>query len=263
MLPTFIIIGGMKCGTSSLYNYLSVHPEIQMSDPKELSFFILEKNYAKGLDWYRSFFKGEARAHGEASTDYTKYPTYAGVPERMYSLLPDVKLIYLVRNPIERIASQYVHFICEPESIYTEKRGISTIISNLDRNPYIYVSKYFMQINRYLEFFPRKNILVVLAEDLLDNRAAALQRIFEFLNIDTSFSHPSYSVIHNTSSQRINDILKKNKVNFPEHITAQFSNTDGTFSFPDDLKERILDYLKEDMASLKKLTGYSLKSWGL
>jgi hypothetical protein len=64
MLPTFIIIGAMKCGTSSLWHYLRIHPEIVMSKVKELDFFILERNYSKGIEWYRSNFDGQAKEYG-------------------------------------------------------------------------------------------------------------------------------------------------------------------------------------------------------
>ena len=71
MLPNLIIIGAMKCGTSALHRYLGLHPEISMSDEKELNFFIEGMNWEKGLAWYESMFTGKAKVHGESSPDYT------------------------------------------------------------------------------------------------------------------------------------------------------------------------------------------------
>ena len=82
MLPNFLIIGTMKGGTTSLYHYLGQHPEVFMTATKELHYFVAEKNLTRGASWYESNFRdaGAARAVGEASPDYTKYPLYRGVP---------------------------------------------------------------------------------------------------------------------------------------------------------------------------------------
>jgi hypothetical protein len=85
-LPSFLIIGAMKAGTTSLYHYLKSHPQIHMSRIKELDFFVTELNWGRGLDWYSQQFSGigtNVLAAGEASTNYTKYPRYKGVPERI------------------------------------------------------------------------------------------------------------------------------------------------------------------------------------
>ncbi len=81
----------MKCGTTSLHYYLNQHPQISMSSEKELQFFIIEKNWHKGIKWYGSNFKGNATIHGESSASYASYPIYNGVPERIHFLLPNTK----------------------------------------------------------------------------------------------------------------------------------------------------------------------------
>src|SRR5207244_8421308 len=85
MLPTFLVIGAMKSGTTSLYRYLQAHPDVFMSEQKELNYFTqgANQNWEKGLAWYQAQFEqaGKARAVGEASTNYTKYPQFQGVPE--------------------------------------------------------------------------------------------------------------------------------------------------------------------------------------
>jgi hypothetical protein len=77
MLPNLVVIGGAKCGTTSLHHYLSLHPEIFMSHPKELDFFIEEANWNKGIRWYESKFKAPGKViRGESSPRYTRYPTF-------------------------------------------------------------------------------------------------------------------------------------------------------------------------------------------
>ena len=100
MLPNFIIIGAGKCGTSALYYYLHHHPEVQMSRVKELRFFNGEK-WNQGLGWYESNWDGSsAPVRGEASPGYTTYPEPSDTATRMHDVIPDAKLIYLVRDPI-------------------------------------------------------------------------------------------------------------------------------------------------------------------
>src|SRR5438309_2284856 len=109
MLPNLIVIGAARCGTTSLHKYLAAHPEIAMSREKELSFFVEEKNWSRGLGWYAAQFGAQAPVRGESSPAYSAFPLYRGVPERMARTVPDAKLVYLVRDPIARIASHYTH----------------------------------------------------------------------------------------------------------------------------------------------------------
>jgi hypothetical protein len=109
MLPNFIIIGAMKGGTTSLYHYIASHPDIVPSSIKETNYFNTIADLCKGLSWYKSLFRNKGKYAFEASTNYTKRHIFPGVPERMYSILPKVKLIYILRDPIERIVSHYIH----------------------------------------------------------------------------------------------------------------------------------------------------------
>ena len=114
-LPTFLIIGAMKGGTTSLHRYLRQHPEVFMPARKELNFFLdeytgppidppEERNWSRGIAWYKHQFADVARerAVGEASANYSRYPTYPGVAESIAAVVPNVRLVYLVRNPIDR-----------------------------------------------------------------------------------------------------------------------------------------------------------------
>ena len=102
MRPNLIIIGAAKAGTTSLHYYLGLHPEISMSQRKELRFFSHEKYWSRGIEWYESHFSGIAKIYGETSPSYAMYPRYPDPPERMHALVPHAKLIYVVSDPIER-----------------------------------------------------------------------------------------------------------------------------------------------------------------
>ena len=168
MLPNLIVIGAMKCGTSSLHYYLSLHPEIFMSERKELNFFIDRKNWGRGLDWYEAQFPEPLPVRGESSPGYTKYPTFEGVAERLHSVLPGAKLIYLVRDPIERIVSHYL----DSYALRREDGTIEDMLADLDDNHYVNCSRYFMQLEQYLRYYPESQILIITSEELEDDRPA-------------------------------------------------------------------------------------------
>ena len=109
-LPNLIVIGAQKCGTSGLHYHLGLHPEISMSKPKELNFFIEERDLAPRRRLVQAAISTpDAAVRGEASPNYTAYPQHLGVPERIHSIVPDVRLIYMLRDPLDRIAAHWVH----------------------------------------------------------------------------------------------------------------------------------------------------------
>lgn len=196
-LPNLIVIGAQKCGTSGLHYYLSLHPEVSMSSPKELNFFIAERNYPRGLDWYARHFDPSARCRGESSPNYTAYPQHLGVPERMAATVPDAKLIYLVRDPIARIAAHWVHNYAKRR----EKGDLQETL--LHRNTsYVSRSRYHMQLQRFLDHFPEQRVLVLDNQDLRDERMPTLRRVFEFAGVDPSFEHPKFEQVRHSTSRK-------------------------------------------------------------
>src|SRR3954452_21113023 len=112
--PNLLIIGAHKAGTTSLHRYLDIHPEVRMSEHKELAYFcgptndpLLVSRRHLGEAWYRANFVGSVAVHGESSTPYTFYSVVRGVPQRIHGAIPDVKLIYIVRDPVDRLISHY------------------------------------------------------------------------------------------------------------------------------------------------------------
>jgi hypothetical protein len=183
-LPNFIVIGAMKSGTTSLFHYLQAHPQVFMSPLKEVDFFAEGGNWSRGLDWYRRQFDGagpEAVAIGEASTSYSKYPEYEGVPERIAATLPDVRLIYVVRDPVERIRSHYQH----RSLVGAEREPLEAAVLRDPR--YVDCSRYAFQIEQYLKVFPRERLLTVSSEELRSRRGETIRRIYGFLGVDEGF----------------------------------------------------------------------------
>ena len=186
-LPNLVVIGAQKCGTSVLHYYLSLHPEVSMSKPKELNFFIEERNWPRGVDWYRGHFDPDARVRGEASPNYSAFPQHQGVPERMHSVVPEARLIYMIRDPLERIAAHWVHN-------YAKRREKGTLAETLTHPNTSYVNRslYAMQLERFLAFYPREQVLVFQQSELRYKRMETLRRIFGFLGVDSDYTHPRF-----------------------------------------------------------------------
>jgi hypothetical protein len=186
-LPNLIVIGGLKCGTTSLHHYLNLHPQIAMSRPKELNFFVAELNWGLGVDWYASHFDRTAPVRGETSPHYTNLPRFAGVAERMAELIGEARLIYMVRDPIERILSHYLHNV----SGGYESRSLEQALAD-PGSAYIARSRYAMQLGPYLNAFARERILIVANEDLASEREATVRAVFGFCGVDPDFTSEQF-----------------------------------------------------------------------
>jgi hypothetical protein len=177
---------------------MGLHPNIRMSRRKELNFFNFDTNFERGESWYRSWFRTDRPVRGEASPGYAAWPQFRDVPARMRAVVPDAKLIYLVRDPIERLVSHWLHNVLESK----EARPLPDAVGSPD-NPYVARSLYGVQLERYLEHWPLDRILIVRSDDLLDDRAATLARVFRFTGADPSFSDPRFGWLrHRTAIKR-------------------------------------------------------------
>jgi hypothetical protein len=180
--PTFVIIGAMKSGTTSLYNLLRRHDEINMCLVKEPNFFNVKEdtrgNWELGEEWYRNLFEPRPGLTGEASSNYTKFPSTLGVAERLHRINPDSRLVYIVRNPVDRILSHYLHKVIRG----TEKRPIHAALKSTVSD-YLLISMYYLQLQQYLQFFPSEQICVIAAEAMWRNPSADLERLCDFLKI--------------------------------------------------------------------------------
>lgn len=190
LLPNLIIIGAQKCGTTSLHYYLNLHPQISMAGAKELNFFIADRNWPRGVEWYQSHFTRLTPVRGESSPGYSNYPWHPGVAQRMADLLPDARLIYLVRDPIQRVVSHYLQRL----SLGLEHRPLAEALADASPdNPLVTRSRYHWQLQQFLPFYPLTRILVVAAEELYHHRQATLRRIFAFLDVDPDFSSSGFA----------------------------------------------------------------------
>jgi hypothetical protein len=197
-LPDFLVLGAQKAGTTALYEYLRRHPQITGPSWKEVSFF--DRHWARGESWYRGNFPNLARTRGklvsEASPSYVFHPL---APQRVQEVVPEARLIVLVRNPVDRALSQYNHEVAlgrEPlpfeEALDAEEERLRGEQERMAADPryfsrewwshtYKARGRYAEQLQRWLAVFPREQLLVLPTDDLGSDPAQAHAQVLEFL----------------------------------------------------------------------------------
>jgi hypothetical protein len=191
----FLIIGAQKSGTTSLFNYLRAHPEIYMPPGKEVAFFHDDREYVKGKDWYLRRHFADAplgSKKGEASPHYMLYKC---VPQRVHSFFPQIKLIALLRNPIERAYSHYRMAVRRG----LEKRTFLQCIvedaevgeipdSRIDHNKnYFFFGEYGRILSNYFGWFAKDQIKMLFSEDLLRERDHAISGLYQFIGVNPEY----------------------------------------------------------------------------
>jgi hypothetical protein len=284
-LPTFFIIGAPKTGTTSLYHYLDQHSEVQMSAIKEPSFFAWaststnDYRKVKNLDEYEQLFDPAVTIRGEASPNYAMYPLRQGVPERIRALIPHAKLIYLVRDPVDRTVSHYHQLV----ATQGEKAPLEEVLSDLSdpRSPCVCGSLYAMQLELYLRNFPQKHMLVVDQAELLTERRATLSKIFAFLEVDNSFDTPSFDDELLKSSERhiyppvfsrfVGHTVRPRSRWLSPRIRQPLRRAIERFVLPpletstlsSDLRIQLEEFYATDVQRLRTLTGKAFSTWSI
>ncbi len=198
-LPDFIIIGAMKAATSTLHEQLARQDGVFMSTPKEPEFFCDDKQWQRGLAWYCSLFDSAKATDlcGESSTSYSKLPNYPDTVSRLRRYLVDTKFIYIIRHPIDRLISQYIH--------QWSLRNISCSLEQaINRYPQlIQYSLYAMQLRPYIETFGPSKVLVVFFERLCANPSSEFEHLCQFIGLKEKPKWYDQVSHQNASNQRI------------------------------------------------------------
>jgi len=287
MLPNFIIVGAPKAGTTSLYHYLSEHPDVFMSEPKEVNFFSKEEIESQGLYYadfkaksmveYEGLFNGVTtqKAIGEGSVSYLFYPK---TPQKIKEALPEVKVIMLLRDPIERAFSHYLMDL-RLGLVNVPFEDIVSRVSEHKSLPlfyqqYVELGLYYSQVKRYLDTFGKDKVKIYFQEDLRHKSDEVIMDLYTFLGVDTSYS-PDINREHNVFSMPKNRLMRiLYASNFMRSLIGR--------AFPDKLKEAFKGIVFEqkkkpemlqqtrktlrklylqDIEQLEQLLGKDLTSW--
>jgi hypothetical protein len=276
VLPNLVIIGAAKAGTTALHRYLAEHPEVFMSNQKELQYFQRD-DWRERLPWYEAQFPVDAPVRGEASPIYTLYPFCTGVAERMHSLIPDAKLIYLVRDPVERFVAHFV----EHTALRIVTQPFEEVAFDSDpHNQVMAASRYASQLEQYLDHFSESQILVLDQQDLRLRRRETLREIFAFLGVDADFWSPSFDVEHNKRKNvslnglgrwlYIHNVLQpvqRAGGGLPEPVRRAARRAIGpsvpTPTLTDETRAAVVASLRDDIERFRTLTGRPFDSWSV
>jgi hypothetical protein len=288
-MPNFLIIGAMKSGTTALYYYLEQHPEIYMSPVKEPNFFSSQEqenaaDAVTNIGTYQHLFRGGSgkKALGEASHSYLYEPRAAAEIKRY---VPEAKLIAILRNPIDRAYSHFLHMVrtgMEPLDDFAQALREEEVRIHKERTFQDYIGRglYYQQLKRYFRTFPQEQVRVYLYEDLSGAPISTVQDAFRFLKVDDSFV-PDVSLRRNVSGQpkykTLDGLLRRQsrikhaaKIYLPARMRWRLSKTF------DDLKTRnlaepppvqskvrrhLIGVYREDILKVQELIHRDLSGW--
>lgn len=296
-LPNFLIIGAAKSGTTALYTYIKQHPEVFMSTPKELRFFSYSGPYPENLskeyihpgvttiEEYEQYFQNVTteKAIGEASPMYLYRP---GTAEKIKSIIPNIKMLAILRNPIDRAYSAYMHAIRDwKEPISSFKLALEKEQERIDAGwdilwHYKNAGLYYEQLVRFYSIFDTNQIKVYLYDDLISDIDSLLIDIFNFLTVDQSFKpdtrfHPNVSGFpKNTSFHdfmnrlfiKDNPIKRISRLIFPKKIRRgvmekmRERNLEKR-AMPREIREELKGIFQADIMNLEKLIQRDLSIW--
>jgi len=258
-----IIIGAMKCGTSSLYSYIKNHPEICPACVKEPEFFSEQQNHGVSVVKYSDLWQFDGSIHKyalEASTGYTKYPLEPNVPENIFCYGISPKLIYIIRNPFDRIAS-HLNGLAD--------REIDVIPQHL-----IHTSNYFLQLKQYRKYFPRENFLILDFDDMKGDPVLVVRRIYDFLGLSYSYFPDRYRVANRTQVETklerilgklgidaISSALPSSVRRFGRKVAKRISPA-ARRVLTNAERRLVENELKADMARLREAYGFDVSKWG-
>jgi hypothetical protein len=199
--PNFFVIGAAKSGTMSLYKLLNGSPEVAMSKIKEPCYFSSDKNFQRPWKWYERFFVGTegAVAIGEASVNYSMRSAFPKTAKRIAEAIPEAKLVYMVRHPLDRIVSHWrMNASRDPATPEFNQavRTKSLMPEYVDR------SKYWFQISAYRDYFSDAQILVLFFEDFKANPEGSVRRCLDFLDVNSEMKVLDLETQYNTAEQR-------------------------------------------------------------
>jgi hypothetical protein len=196
MKVDFVIAGAQKSGTTALYKFLSQNSKIEMSQIKETGFFYKEEYWQNGVDYkhYHDCFKQSlsVKIYGEASPTYMLLSKK--VAPRIFEYNPKMKLIFILRNPIERVFSQYTMMVKKNDIKYTFQEFLNIAITTVVIKNCLKLGHYSEQINDFKNLFPQDQILILLQEDLMENHQDTLNKIFDFL--ETPRELVTHEIVH-------------------------------------------------------------------
>lgn len=273
-----IVIGAMKAGTTTLFERLGTHPRVARSEPKEPGFFSREANWSQGAEWYRERWPADldGRVRLEATTGYTMLPRFPRTFDRLRAHVDehelDVRFVYSLRDPIERIRSHLTHWLAgaQDAKLFDHDRG--TMSGHV-----LGISMYARQLDAFLDRFDRSHLHLVRFAELAEDTEAVLADVAGFLDLDPdrigegeAVHNPSTEKYRKSRAWEVAETLGLDRLTdvLPEEVLAQVR---GSLGDPieakvelDDAKRRsYLRALAADLERLRDVHDVAIDGWQL
>lgn len=297
--PNFIIAGAAKAGTTTLYNILNQHADIFLTDPKEPQYFVSEKFKKSGKSDKPAYYGGQSvfdkdaykrlydkvdaeLAIGEASTIYLHDPESH---RKIFEEIPNVKLIFMLRNPVDRAYSQFLHQVRDGREKYDSfGEALEAEAERKEKNwgPFWYYKssgEYYRQLKPYFKTFPEENIKVIIFEHFIKNKEKTISEILEFLSIKDNYQF-NYSIHKNKTGypklKFLNDLLnarllkiihRKTKHIMPNYVSNGLKGLKNKNikkkKMSSEVREMLQNYYKHDLNELSHLLDDDLLIWNI
>ncbi len=250
-MVNFIVIGGQRSGTTSLFHFLSQHPQIHLPQQKEVHYF--DRKFHKGVEWYHNHFNNfleKNKTFGEISPNYIINPH---CPTRVFEYNPKVKLIVLLRNPVDRAYSHYMGKKIMgieasntfEEAINLENKRVSIEIKKIKADPayystefrnftYTYRGFYFFHLTQWWQTFSDSRLLILKSESLFSRPAEIMNKVYDFLEITRKqtidytpkgigqFSHGKYPPLNNSIKDTLFNLYSDDMQKLSQKLGSEF-----------------------------------------
>ena len=268
-----MIIGAAKCGTTSLANHLAKHPEVCFSREKEPEYFSHQTDWQSKIRQYHQLYDpAPGQVLGEASTSYTMIPENENTHLRLFEYNPAMKLIYIMRDPVQRMISHFAHN-------YVRKRISQPLETEvLENQAYVTRSSYATQIKPYLDTFGNDQVLLLIFEEFINDQQTTMIKVAEFLGIDPGYYKKNDAYGHKNSSYNRKILpdgdgagkflkpLKRFRRFIPESIVRAGLGILGNSlsknpEFPAHVKSELYRRVQPEIAGIEEIMGRQIGSW--
>lgn len=277
-LPNFLVIGAQKAATTTLWAWLRAQPDVFCPPNKEPAYFATDDSWRSRAEWYAGLFApaGDRPLLGEASPQYAMFPGYHGVPDRIAATLPGARLIYVVRDPVERMRSAYGHALASG----LERRPIDVALLTDAR--FLHPSLYALQLEQYLRVVPRERILVLASETMRPDPRPAVRRALAFLGSDRDVVAPATGDLNVGAGKRAprmwwrllgGALIKRDlghrvpaalgRLQRNGHPLVSRAIAESELALSGDVRDRLAELLRPDTARFRNLAGDDLAGDGM
>jgi hypothetical protein len=275
-----VVIGAMRCGTTTLFHLLHQIPAVCQTRIKECDYFVAEKSFYRGADWYRGLFSEPQKLCFDISPNYAKNDVFPGVAERMAAFNPNARIVYIVRDPVKRAVSEYHH----QKAAGVNMPAPAQLLDSPEGRHIVSTSSYGKQLADYLKVFATDQILVVDMDDFVSDPQTSVAEILTFCG-ETSPPPTLHMSVENDRSavertpklwlairrtrlgDRIRDLippaLHKSVKSTVTKIFGRRGNSEPVEAFDAAVLEDLRNTLRDDIADFRQMTGRQFAQWAI